>query len=209
MYPCEEADEFALDEDNFPPWAKKDAGNTAHLKNNLLRSGERGTYVTLKNGDPVFQANPEFGGRKFQPRLGRKRGRTRGKGSVVKQKGKHKKDKGKDKGKKGPQKGDKGKGKGKGKGKQIPWTETVTATADAGDNGAGGCTKQALNAVESALQGQNKLIDLLVAKEGVALKKEPKQEDEDGWRSWCKTEPNRNDAWNGWRRSSGSTDRWW
>ena len=205
----EESDDFALDEDNFPPWAKKDAGHTAHLKNNLLRSGERGTYGTLKNGQPVFQAHPEFGSRKFEPGLGRKRGRTRGKGSVVKQKGKRKNNKGKDKGKKGPQKGDKGKGKGKDKGKHSPWTETATATAPAGDNGAGACTKQALNAVESALQGQNKLIDLLVAKEGVTAKKEPKQEDEDGWRSWCKTEPNRNGAWNNWGRSSGSTDRWW
>ena len=190
----DESDDFALDDDNFPPWAKKDAGHTAHLKNNLLRSGERGTYGTLKNGQPVFQAHPEFGSRKFEPGLGRKRGRTRGKGSVVKQKGKRKNSKGKDKGKNGPQKGDKGKGNGKGKGKHIP-----TAAAEPAENGAGACAKQALNAVESALQGQNKLIDLLVAKEGVAAAK--KEEDDDGWRGWCKKEH--------WGRSSGSNDRWW
>ena len=173
----EEEDDF-LDEGNFPPWAVK-ATTKAHEANNSLRDGERGSYC-IRGGKPCFRASDQYGGMTFEAGLGRKKARSRGKNSVIKQKGKKKDKKGKDKGGKGQSKG-KGKDKGKGSG----------STADT--------AKQALNVVESALVGQNKLIDLLCSKEAKepATKIEPK--DDPGWHRG---------QWSGPGGSSGSNSSW-
>jgi len=164
----EEATDEDDEEDNtFPPWAKN------HKQNNLRKDTQRGKYI-VRDGEALFKANNANGGMAYEAGMGRKRGRTRGKGSVVRHKGKAK-DK-KDKGKKGPEKG-KGKGKGKGKNKDQEYL----------------CRSFAL--AESAMSGQNKLIDLLVQKE---TKEQPQQP--------VKTEVK--DEW-GWGNSSGEGDGWW
>jgi hypothetical protein len=164
-----EEDEETEGEDDYPSWAQN------HKKNNDRKEGTRGKYI-VRDGEALFKANEANGGMAYEAGMGRKRGRTRGKGSVVRHKGKAK-DK-KDKGKKGPEKG-KGKGKGKGKNKDQEYL----------------CRSFAL--AESAMSGQNKLIDLLVHKEtssGQALQQPLKTEVKDEW---------------GWGNSSGDGDGWW
>ena len=174
----EDEEEDFLGEGNFPPWAIK-ATTKAHEANNSLRDGERGSYC-VRGGKPCFKASDQYGGMTFEAGLGRKKARSRGKSSVIKQKGKKKDKKGKEKGGKGQSKG-KGKDKGKGKG----------SNADT--------AKQALNVVESALVGQNKLIDLLCSKESkeLATKLEPKDDPE-----WHRGQ------WSGRGGSSGSSSSW-
>ena len=181
----EDEEEDFLDEGNFPPWASK-TSTKAHAQNNSLRNGERGSYC-IRGGKPCFKASDQYGGMTFEAGLGRKKARSRGKNSVVKQKRKKKDKKGQEKGGKGQSKG-KGKDKGKGKG----------SNAD-----TAGCTKQALNIVESALAGQNKLIDHLCSKPSQELspKLEPKKEEEQS--DWHGRQ------WSGWGGSSGSSSWSW
>ena len=175
----DEEDDGFLDEGNFPPWAVKTT-TKAHEANNSLRDGERGSYC-IRGGKPCFKASDQYGGMTFEAGLGRKKARSRGKNSVIKQKGKKKDKKGKDKGGKGQYYG-KGKDNGKGKG-----GNTDTA-------------KQALSVVESALVGQNKLIDLLCSKESKepTTKIEPK--DDPDWHRG---------QWSGHGGSSGSSSWSW
>ena len=179
----DQEDDGFLDENNFPPWAVK-SNVKAHEANNNRRGGERGSYC-IKGGRPCFQANDQYGGMTFEAGLGRKKARTRGKNSVIKQKGKKKAEKGKDTKGKGLFHG-KGKNKGKGNGKGKGGS---TETAD-----------HALSVVESALVGQNKLIDLLCSKESKepAAKIEPK--DDPHWERG---------NWSGHGGSSGSSSWSW
>ena len=163
---AEDDDDEEEDDSNFPPWAKN------HKQNNDRKDNTRGKYV-VRDGEALFEANDANGGQTYEAGMGRKRGRTRGKGSVVRQKGKAKKDKGK----KGPEKG-KGKGKGKSKGKENYLGRSFALA-------------------ESAMSGQNKLIDLLMKKEaGLQTMQEAKAEVKDEW-GW-----NDEDDW--WSRGSSS-----
>ena len=160
-------------EDNYPTWADR-ATTQAHLINNdRTKGGGRGKYIIV-NGEPCFQASEEQGGGIYEAGMGRRRNRSRGTASIIRQKGKKKGSKGKgnscNPGNGGPKGG--GKGGGKSQSKHTNTQKTVPSDKDDDKEKSGGTSDRALACVETALAGQSKLIDLLCAKETKEEKRE-------------------------------------
>ena len=163
----------------FPPWA--DARN--HVSNNANRDGKRGAYDVNQRGLPVFQAKPEYGGKEWGAGMGRKRGRTRGSGSVVIQRNKYNDkhgkgtgaagDKGKGKGKSDGKSKSKGKDKGHNKGKTIDYGKGKNIGHD---NSQGEAINRALLTMSTMADSTAKLINMVEAGNRDTPKQEPKQE---------------------------------